>query len=327
MAQVPAPRPVQQPLAGTVGSRLARAQRGIKRTPRRIFLFGDGGLGKTTLAATSSRPIFVDINQGSNGFDVARYAFDDAGRTRPQTFEELLGAVRDIAQNGKADFDTVVIDVLSDVEQLVFAEVVRKDGKAKNITDGNLGFNKGYQAAVDEWRRLVMELEACRAAGLHVILVDHFDVKKEKNPDGADYGRAMPKIDPLAAKFLHTWSDFTFFLEVDKVLVPDNPDDRKAKKQFAQSDGTRILHARPAAEYLAKSRPELADPITLPKTGGFAAILRAIIEARIPQLPTDKVEPVRAKVAEAGDDVALLEEIDARCAELAGTPASTAAAA
>lgn len=319
----PAPRPV---VAATGNlSRLAAAKKGRQRSARRILIYGDGGLGKTTLAAGMRRPIFIDCNQGSAGMNVARYTFDDAGRTRPLNLDELLGAVADVARNGAGQFDTLVVDVLSDVEPLVFAEVVRRDGKAKSITDGNLGFNKGYEAAVDEWRRFASALEAAWLAGIDVVLLDHFDVKKEKNPQGADYGRAMPKIHPLGSKFLHTWCDFTFYVEVDTVLVPDSPDDRKAKKQFAESDGTRILHPRPAAAYMAKSRPELPDPIKLPKGGGWVTVLTSIVEARLPQLGVADADKARGMIERAAGDLGKLEELDAWIATRGNEPAQKGA--
>lgn len=295
-------------------SRLGAVVRGRQKTARRVFLYGDGGLGKTTLAASMVKPLFLDLNQGSAGFDVSRYTFDDAGRTKPATFDELLRAVEDVAQNGAPEVGTLVIDVLSDVEPLVWAEVIKRDGKAKSITDGNLGFGKGYEAAVDEWRRLAMALEQVWKAGIHVVLLDHSDVKKEKNPQGSDYGRGMPKIHPLASKFLHTWSDFTLFVEVETILVPDNADDRKMRKQFAQSDGSRILHARPAAEYLAKSRPELPDPIQLPREGGWQSVLRALIETRLAQIPETDAQKAREALVRAGQDTSKLEDLDAWCA-------------
>jgi len=320
-----------RPLAGLAPSRLAQAQRGRQQTARRMFIFGDGGLGKTTLAAGAPRPIWIDINQGSLGFDVARYTFDEVGRTKPDTFEEVLAALGDIARNGK-DFGAVVIDVLSDLEQLIFVEVVKADKKAASIAEVGGGYDKGYVAAVDYWRRVLNLCEDCWRAGLHVVFLDHSDVKKEKNAGGADYGRGMPKIHPLASKLIHTWSDYTLFLEIEKTLVPDNPDQRKAKKEYAISDGKRLLHARPAAEYMAKSRPELADPIELPNSGGWQLIdreiaaaqarrveeLRASIEARLAGLGDKDQQAVAGMLERAGEDDSKLEQLDNWCA---GRPA------
>lgn len=313
-------------------SRLAAVQHGRQRTARRIFLYGDGGLGKSTLAAGAPRPLWIDLNQGSLGFDVARYTFDEDGRTKPASFEELLGALQDVAGNGAGQFDTLVVDTLSDVEQLVWAAAVKADTSSKtkpqNIEDVGGGFQKGYVIAVDFWRRLVAVLEDAWRAGLHIVLIDHTDVKKEKNISGADYGRAMPKIHPFASKFLHAWADYTFFLEVEKTLVPDAVRADKAKKEFAVSDGKRILHSRPAAEWMAKSRPELPDPIELPRVGGWQALegeiraahtdrvdeLRASIEARMGGLAQADADAARAALERAGGDDSKLEQLDNWCA-------------
>jgi hypothetical protein len=320
----------QQPLpstprpAGAV-SRLGAVQRGRQRTARRVLIYGDGGLGKTTLAASMRRPLFLDVNAGSAGFDVARYTFDDAGRMKPQNLDELLAALRDIAKNAPGTFDTLAIDVLSDIEPLVH-EVVIKRAKVAHINDGILGFNNGVKAAVDEWRRVAADLEAVQAAGLDVVLLDHFDVKKEKNPQGADYGRAMPKIDAHASKFLHTWCDFVFFVEVEAILVSDSLDERKAKKQFATSAGRRLLHARPAAEYLAKSRPELPDPIELPPGGGWAHVLRQIVTARAAGMEGDDLAFVQAALDRAGGDIEKLEKLDNWCVSRNDAPKTGAEA-
>lgn len=303
-------------------SRLGGVIKGRQKTARRILIYGDGGLGKTTLAAGAPRPIFIDANLGSNGFDVDRYPFDDSGRTKPENTDELIEAVHDIARNGAGKYDALVLDVLSDVEQLIWAELVKRAG-VKSINDGSLGYGNGLQAAVDEWRKLASALEVVWRADMHVILLDHTEVKKEKNHSGADYGRQMPKIDTRASKFFHTWCDYTFFVEVEAVLVPDDADARKAKKAYMQSDGKRILHARPAAEYMAKSRPELPDPLVLPRTGGWqmleneiaaaqqrrVAELRAGIQAVLDGLTGENAAKVKSSLDRAGDDDSKLEQL------------------
>jgi hypothetical protein len=319
-----AARPTPSTPAGAV-SRLAQAKRGRQKTARRMMIHGAGGLGKTTLASSAPGCIFIDLNQGSHGFDVARYPFDDAGRTKPESFEELLGGARDIARSGKAGgYETLAIDTLSDVEQLIWADVVRKDGKAASIVDGNLGFNKGYEAAVNEWRRLVAVLELAWSNGINVILLDHSEVKKEKNASGADYGSFMPKIHPTASRHLHTWCDYTFFLQVETILTPDSGDERKAKKIFADSTGRRLLHARPAGEWMAKSRPEMEDPLELPEFGGWEFISSEIriarvrrIDAFVATLSDASAEKVRALLEKAGEDDSKLEELDDWCAAAA----------
>lgn len=300
-------------------SRLAAVQRGRQKSARRILIHGAGGLGKTTLAASAPAPIFLDCNQGSSGFDVARYTFDDNGRTKPESFEELLAALRDIAKTGySSGFRTVVVDVLSDVEPLIWAEVIRKDGKARSIEEVGGGYGKGVKAAIDEWRRMVAVLEECWRSGLHVVLLDHSSVQKEKNATGADYGSFLPKIDPGASRFLHTWSDLTLFLQVDTVLVPDDANDRKAKKLFAESSGKRLLHARPAAEWLAKSRPELPDPIEMPSAGGWDFLETLVLKARIEEfaktLPEERRDRALDALNKAGDDLAALTKLDDHCA-------------
>lgn len=324
----PSPAAAAPPVT-SIRSRLAQVQRGRQKAARRILIYGAGGLGKTTVAAGAPKPIFVDLNQGSLGFDVDRYTFDDSGRTKPESFDELLEAVNDVARAGASTYQTIVLDVLSDVEALIWAHLVAKGRKGeKTIEDVGGGYQKGYTIAVDEWRRLVAALEGAWRAGLHVVLIDHAEVKKEKNAAGADYGQFAPKIHPLASRFLHQWVDYTMFLEVDAVLVPDNVDERKAKKIFAQSDGKRLVHARPAAEWMAKSRPELPDPIELSRTGGWQMLereiaaarearvreLRASIEVYLTGLDAADAKRGREALGRAGDDDAKLEQLDNWCA-------------
>jgi hypothetical protein len=96
--------------------------------PLRAVIFGDPGVGKTTLALTMPRPFVIDCDGGLEG---------DAVEGHPDLFVQSPATYRDLeglyywAKDHLDDFDTIIFDSLDGLVRLLLNEVVDQ-GKGKD---------------------------------------------------------------------------------------------------------------------------------------------------------------------------------------------------
>src|ERR1700690_2473427 len=97
---------------------LDKVKKGKLAVAYRFLIYGPEGIGKSSLAADSLDPIFMDIDDGSAGLDVARYPFRDGpGGHVPLSYAEVTAGLDDLATNPH-NFKTLVLDTADRLEVL-----------------------------------------------------------------------------------------------------------------------------------------------------------------------------------------------------------------
>lgn len=296
-------------------SRLSSVKRGVIDAPDRIALYGDNGVGKTTLAAGAPSPIFVDIEDGSGHLDVPRYQFrDDVDGHVPRTFEEFEAGIVDLATNAHP-YKTVVIDTMDRLESLLWASMVSRDSGSSRLKGRvifgveDYGYAKGYDYAVDEWRKLLLKFDGLRARGMTVILLAHAQVKPFKNPEGEDYDRWSLRLHAKAGGLLKEWVDVNGFVRFEEVSSKLDPKD-KAERARGVSTGRRLLCTERQAAYDAKSRWAIPSEIELPSENPWAVFGDALAQAKGLK-STDLARLIEIECSRIGG-----EEVAARVAEV-----------
>lgn len=270
---------------------LAHVVKGRRVRPLWTHLYGPEGCGKTTFAASAPSPIFIDVEQGSNQLDVARFAFDASGRTAPANAGEVLDALR-VLERETHPYQSVVIDTLDAFEALIWAAICLRDEKA-NIEA--YGYGKGYIAAVDEWRIFVSVVERLRAKGLQVITLAHSMVKPFKNPLGEDFDRYQMKLHEKAAGLVKERADAVLFAQFEQYAHKDE----KTKRVRGVSTGARVMLTQRTAAYDAKNRHDLPEKMPLDWGDYWAAVL-----AHKPADPKALAEQIRASAEHLGGEFA-----------------------
>jgi hypothetical protein len=126
----------------------------------------------------------------------------------------------------------------------------------KNIED--VGFGKGYNAALDRWRDMLSRLDTLRdRRGMNVILLAHSWIKTFRNPEGDDFDRYELKLHAKTSGLIKEWSDAVLFAAYETLTATD-----KSKRTRGISTGARIVHTERRAAFDAKNRFEL--PAELP---------------------------------------------------------------
>jgi hypothetical protein len=269
---------------------VARIVRGRQTHPLWTHVYGPEGIGKSTFGSGAPDPVVIDIESGTLNLDVARFAFDDAGRTQPNEWTEVLEALRALDREEHA-FKSVVIDTLDAAEAMLWAHICKRDDK-QSIED--YGYGKGYVAAVDEWRVFVAALERLRSKGMQVITLSHSIVKAFNNPEGDNFDRYQMKLHDKAAGLIKERADCVLFARLETFAVKDD----KTKRVKGVSSGARIVHTTRTAAFDAKNRHDLPDRLPLSWEDYWAAI-----QAHRPADPAELVKAINEKAKKLGGDV------------------------
>lgn len=212
-------------------------------TAPKLMIYGLSGVGKSTLASKLKNPIFIDMEGGLNYMDVAR----TPTLTSYTSVLKVLGELFNVAEAGKREYDTIVID---SVDWLVRKVVEKAAGIDKNKLDETLnrsngGYGNGKQILENHIRTYLLPLlVTLNKQGYGICLIAHADRKVLMNSDGSDKEQIAPKIDVNTMNTFVEWCDNVFFLKKD-------------------IDGERILVLESDEEALAKNRIGLTGEVKL----------------------------------------------------------------
>src|ERR1700757_1517176 len=146
---------------------LEQVKRGVVTRPFSVLLFGQDAVGKTTWAAGSPSPVFIEMEDGTTFMDVDRFP-------KPKSFKNVLAAVQELSE-AKHDYKTLVIDSLDFLEPLVWSHTCHENSW-KDIEAP--GYGRGYVAALDTWRKFFSSLNALRdLRGMNIIMIAHALIK------------------------------------------------------------------------------------------------------------------------------------------------------
>ena len=164
--------------------------------PSRGIIYGPEGVGKTSLACASPRPIVVQT-RGETGLET----LIDGGRVPEtphfpeiSTWSELLQVINTL-RTETHQFRTLVIDALNGAERLCHEHVCQRDFGGRWGRDGFTAYMTGYETAVSDWRELLSALDRLRAEkNMAILALCHSRISPFKNPEGPDFDRFTPDL-------------------------------------------------------------------------------------------------------------------------------------
>ena len=126
-----------------------------------VIIAGVPGIGKTTLALSSPKPLLIDLDKGVSRV-VARYRTDTA---EVENYDEL---VNDLQNTDLSNYETIVIDTGGKLLEMLKPVVIKEDAK-NGKRDGNLSL-QGYGAIK---RKFAQFVSFVKGLNKHLIFIFH----------------------------------------------------------------------------------------------------------------------------------------------------------
>ena len=221
----------------------------------KTVIYGQEGVGKTSLAACFPGSVFIDCEGSTTKMNLRRLP-------KPTSWEMLKQELQYILENHKEKgYQTVNIDTFDWAERLAIQELCNEH-KVNGIE--GLGYGKGWEYEAEKIGRFLDYTEDLIKAGINVTLLCHAITRKASIPEAdAEFdhwelklgNKTTNKIAPL----LKEWSDMTLFLAFKTNVMAI---DSQGKKHKATSC-SRVMYTTKTAWWDAKNRFCLPDELPL----------------------------------------------------------------
>lgn len=184
--------------------------RGKKARAQRVLIYGQEGVGKTTLVSNLPSVLILDTECGADNVACDHVAVGCVEDLRA-AFRELLAEQK----SGGCVYKVVALDTADRVWAMCAEEVCRANN-LKSIED--MPYGKGMKMATEQFVRVVTGgMDALANAGLHVVVCAHSKVERISPPDNAEYTQYQVKVSAPgkqaeeAASALKQWADAVLF--------------------------------------------------------------------------------------------------------------------
>ena len=139
--------------------------------PVKAVFYGLEGTGKSTLAANTPNPLFLDTEGGTTYLNVNRI-------DQFSGWEGLISTIEEVARDPSC-CATLVIDTADWAEQMAIKHICEK---YKQTGLESFGFGKGYTYLAEEFARMLRACDRVLASGRNVVIVAHARVRKQELP-------------------------------------------------------------------------------------------------------------------------------------------------
>jgi hypothetical protein len=243
-----------------------RIIKGIVAAPRRILLYGQHGVGKSSWAAKAPNPIFINVEDGLCDLDCDK---TPVLRSITEVYEALIW----LGGDEDHGYKTIVIDTLDWMERLIHQGEVESINDRKIKTLADVGFGKGYPRAIPHWDLTLKYLDHLRRAkGMTVILLAHARVERFESPEADSYDRYSIDLHKTASGMIQEWCDEVLFAAF-RVNTRTEDGGFGKERKLAVGGKDRYIRTCESASCLAKNR--LSLPSELPMDwDAYAAFVR-----------------------------------------------------
>ena len=232
-----------------------------------ITLYGQAGVGKTTLAAEFPKPFLINIEGGvPEGIDIATHL---GGPLR--TYNDLLAYLQLLA-NKQHDYKTVIIDSLDTLEKKIIHPHILKTNDFDSIDQT---FGRAYTRSAEVFDTILDVIEQIRFKRRMFVVLTAAAVKETFDDlvNNSYHRFNLALQNQISTKVFHQ-SDFMFFMRPQVYMVTD----KRGKNAKPTSNAKRELCTTLMPQYVAKSRAKGLDPIITYEQGtGFSTLRKYFV--------------------------------------------------
>ena len=237
---------------------LQQIQRGRTYMPPRMLIYGTEGIGKSTLAASTPKPIFVQTEDGLGEIECDKFPL-------ARSFDDVMAALTELSTEDH-EYETVVIDSLDWLERLIW-DVLCAQYRVSSIEKVDGGYGKGYIHALGPWRKLVAQLsDLHRQRRMMVVFIAHAKIERFEDPESPAYDRYSPRLHKHASALLTEWCDAVLFATRKFTTRQEDGGfgrQRVIAAPVGAGGGERILRAVGGPTCVAKNRYGLSPELPL----------------------------------------------------------------
>ena len=212
---------------------------GKQKRPQKIVLYGQEGVGKTTLASKLGNCVFWDFENSTCNFEVTRIYV--------KNYQELMVAF-ELDYSG---FDTIVIDTVDIMEQVIIAQIC-KENKLQAL-GGQNDFGRSYNLLAGRFAEI---LERLSVLNKNLIFICHAKIAPVNRPDSSTYDSWSLKLEKKTNALIKEFSDSILFASYVPVLTQTGGKNKAVKEK-------RILRTEHNQCWEAKNRYNLSAEISL----------------------------------------------------------------
>ena len=185
--------------------------RGRQLQAQKVLIYGQHGVGKTTLAAQFPDPVFIDTEGGTSEYDVARLP-------KPTSWEMLIQEINWAGSHCVGG--TLVIDSIDWAEGLCTNYVCNKNGWETIETPG---YGKGYTVLKSEFMTLLKWLDWLISMAINVVLIAHEQITTITMPgDAVGYSVHGLKLSKQVAPLVMEWVGTALYCYFKTTVLQDS---------------------------------------------------------------------------------------------------------
>lgn len=246
-----------------------------KTVNRSFVIYGPSGTGKTTLSGTFPKPIlFADVkDRGTDS--ISEYGEDEIRITEIESFEDIELLVEHVLDNPKK-YKTVVIDTVTQMQQLAIEEVVAEKKKKTKKAAGDWG-----SMTMRDWGDVSSKMKewiiALRDLPVQTVFLAQHRVFNSSDEGDVNEGQLSPEVgprlSPATASHLNAAVDVIGSTFIRERIVVKEVNGKKVKKKRTEY----CLRVGPNPIYTQKIRKpkdvEVPDFIVDPSYEDIVAII------------------------------------------------------
>lgn len=228
--------------------------RGVTRKAFKIGIYGPEGIGKSSIASLCPGSDFADIEASMEDLDCPKVNGLSDWTDLRAWIQSLSSGIHGIDSITRAE---------DWAAQFVIKNKKSNEGAAASDSLEDFKYKAGLTFVVDEFRKLLSDIDAAKNRGASFIMIAHCRVNRFKNPDGSDYVRFEPRlVDDTKASNMLQWVQFLDHLAFI------NLDTNVAKGGKASGSGSRTIYLDTAPNRLSKARGIPNDAIVFEQGNG-----------------------------------------------------------
>lgn len=234
-----------------------------------MTIIGDAGLGKTTLAASFPRPLFIRAEDGMNSLLGLPQVPDALPVLKhgDEIWEQLRAVLKE-----EHDYQTLVLDSVSALDRIFTEDMIAEDLADRRRGSPNAaptpfaqlygGYGAAYKTLASKHERVRRAAEAINEKrGMTILFLSHADTEMVDLPDQPPYTRFSLRMTKKSIPPYVDGADLVGMLRLLSFVSSDPKAGKVVKAGKANSRGVRQLVCHATASAVTKNRYGLDAPI------------------------------------------------------------------